>query len=163
MIKIIFSTDKYLSLPPFGTVGLLSMSIDTMKDTILCVIDFSDSARKTLQWAISSAFKSRAHLTILYPYRLKKIQNGESVIEMRKKIEQEAQLRFKKLENDLLPDGQISYEFKSEVGFLADRVEEHSKHHRVNFLVVNRELRTSHRESFDDLVENTRIPVVIIP
>jgi hypothetical protein len=82
---------------------------------------------------------------------------------MRKKIEDEAQLQFDELENDLIAGTQISYEFKTEVGFLANRVTEHSKNHPINFLVVNRDLRTSHKESFDDLVDNTQIPVVIIP
>ena len=133
------------------------------QETILCVIDFSDSSRKTLQWAIDRACKSRSHLTVLYPYRLKRLQNGESAREMRKKIEDEARSSFDLLENDLLTKVQISYDFKTEVGFLANRVEEHSKNHTVCFLVVNRDLRTSQRESFDDLVENIQIPVVILP
>jgi hypothetical protein len=84
-------------------------------------------------------------------------------MEMRKKIEDEARLQFDQLENDLIAGAPISYEFKSEVGFLANRVTEHSKNHPVNFLVVNRDMKTTHKESFDDLVDNTQIPVVIIP
>lgn len=133
-----------------------------MQDSILCVIDFSASSRKALQWAISNACNTRSHLTVLYPYRLKKPQNGESVMDMRKKIEEEARTSFGQLEKDLLQDTPISYEFKTEVGFLANRVEEHSKNHPLNFLVVNKGLRTTHKESFDDLVENTQVPVVII-
>ncbi len=134
-----------------------------MQNSILCVIDFSASSRKALQWAIADARKSHAHVTVLYPYRLKGPQNGETVMDMRKKIEAEAQLSFGQLEKDLLSSAQVSYDFKSEVGFLADRVEEHSKNHHVNFLVLDKELRTNHRESFDDLVENTTVPVVIVP
>ncbi len=139
------------------------MILAKMEGTILCVIDFSDSSRKTLQWAIDNACRMKSRLTVLYPYRLKKLQNGESAFEMRKKIEDEAHLKFHELENELLSHVQIPYEFKTEVGFLANRVEAHSKSHGVNFLVVNRDLKTSQRESFDDLVEHTQIPVVIIP
>lgn len=139
------------------------MILDKMEGSILCVIDFSESARKTLQWAIDNACKTKSRLTVLYPYRLKKLQNGESAFEMRKKIEDDAQSRFHELEKELLAGAQIPYEFKTEVGFLANRVEAHSKSQSVNFLVVNRDLKTSHKESFDDLVEHTQIPVVIIP
>ena len=139
------------------------MILAKMEGTILCVIDFSVSSRKTLQWAIDNACQTKSRLTVLYPYRLTKLQNGESAFEMRKKIEDEAQSRFHELEIELLADAQIPYEFKTEVGFLANRVEAHSKSQGVNFLVVNRDLKTSHRESFDDLVEHTQIPVVIIP
>lgn len=139
------------------------MIVDKIQGTILCVIDFSDSSRKTLQWAIENASLSGSHLTILYPYRLKKLQNGESAVDMRKKIEDEARSLFQVLENELLTGAAIPYDFKTEVGFLADRVEAHSKSQEVNFLVVNRDLRSSHSDSFDDLVEHTQIPVVIIP
>lgn len=84
-------------------------------------------------------------------------------MEMRKRIEDEARLQFNLLENDLIAGAAISYEFKTEVGFLANRVTEHSKNHPVTFLVVSKDLRTSHKESFDELVDNTQIPVVIIP
>jgi hypothetical protein len=67
------------------------------------------------------------------------------------------------LEKDLLLNGKISYDFKSEVGFLADRVEEHTKNHPVSFMVIDKNIRAGNKESFDDLVENTQIPLVIIP
>ena len=139
------------------------MILAKMEGTILCVIDFSDSSRKTLQWAIDNASETKSRLTVLYPYRLMKLQNGESAFEMRKKIEDEARLRFHELETELLADAQIPYEFKTEVGFLANRVEAHSKTQGVNVLVVNRDLKASHKESFDDLVDRTQIPVIIIP
>ena len=139
------------------------MIVDKVQGTILCVIDFSDSSKKTLQWAIDNASKSRSHLTILYPYRLKKPETGESVMEMRKKIEDEARSRFRELENDLLAEASIPNDFRTEVGFLANRVEAHSKSQGIKFLVVARDLKSRHSDSFDDLVENTQIPVVIIP
>jgi hypothetical protein len=82
---------------------------------------------------------------------------------MRRKIEDEANQNFKILETDLLLNKQISYDFKTEVGFIADRVEEHSKNHPINFLVVNKNVRMNNKESFDDLMENMQVPLVIIP
>jgi nucleotide-binding universal stress UspA family protein len=134
-----------------------------MPVSILCVIDFSKSSKKALQWAIANANTHKSHLTVLYPYRLTRAQYGESVIAMRKKIEDEALKNFALLEKDLLLNGKISYDFKSEVGFLADRVEEHTKNHPVSFMVIDKNIRTGNKESFDELVENTQIPLVIIP
>ena len=82
---------------------------------------------------------------------------------LRKKIEDEANKNFELLEKDLLLDKQISYDFKTEVGFIADRVEEYAKTHSINFLVVDKNIRTTNKESFDDLLAATEVPLVIIP
>lgn len=131
--------------------------------SVLCVIDFSDSSRNTLRWAIANAKTHKSHLTVLYPYRLTKAQYGESVIALRKKIEEEAENNFKVLEKDLLANKKLSYDFKTEIGFLADRVEEHTKSHSVVFMVIDKNLRKGNRESFDDLIESTDVPLVIVP
>ena len=133
-----------------------------MSLSILCVIDFSESSKNALKWAVMHTH-SDAHLTILYPYRLIHVPYGESAMGLRKKIEEEANRNFQILEKDLLLDKKISYDFKTEVGFIADRVEEHNRKQPINFLVINKNIRTTNKESFDDLVENTRVPMVIIP
>ncbi len=131
--------------------------------SVLCVIDFSESSKKALQWAVENARSNQSHLTVLYPYRLTQARHGENILAFRRKIEDEANQNFKILEKDLLLNKQISYDFKTEVGFIADRVEEHSKNHPINFLVVNNNVRMNNKESFDDLMENMQVPVVIIP
>jgi hypothetical protein len=102
-------------------------------------------------------------LTVLYPYRLTRAQYGESALALRKKIEDEAKNSFKALEKDLLANKKLSYDFRTEIGFLADRVEEHTKNHSVVFMVIDKNLRKGNRESFDDLIESTDVPLVIIP
>ncbi len=134
-----------------------------MSASVLCIIDFSESSRKALQWAIANAMSHKSHLTILYPYRLTRAQYGESAIALRKKIEDEARKSFGILEQDLLVNKKISYDFKTEVGFISDRVEEHTKNHPVVFMVINKSIRKGNRESFDELVDGTEIPLVIIP
>ena len=135
----------------------------SMSLSILCVIDFSESSKKALEWAAENARTYESHLTVLYSYRLIDIRNGENIIELRRKIEDEANRNFKILENDLLLNKHISYDFKTEVGFIAGRVEEHVKNHPINFLVIDKNLRMSNKESFDDLMENTQVPLLIIP
>jgi hypothetical protein len=134
-----------------------------MSLSILCVIDFSDSSKKVLQWAAENAGTYQLHLTVLYSYRLNHVKHGENITAVRRKIEDDANKNFKILENDVLLNRQISYDFKTEVGFISDRVEEHSKKHPINFLVIDKNIRTSNKESFDDLMENTQVPLVIIP
>lgn len=134
-----------------------------MSLSILCVIDFSESSKKALQWAVQNASTDKSHLTILYPYRLIHVPYGESAMALRKKIEEEANRNFQILEKDLLLNKHISYDFKTEVGFIADRVEEHTKNQPINFLVIDKNIRTNNKESFDDLMENMHVPMVIIP
>ena len=133
-----------------------------MQNSILCAIDFLASSRETLQWAIANAGQTNSSLIILHAYRLNRPENGESVLDMRKKIEENAHLNFEELEKDLLMGRNIPYEFKTEVGFLAARVQEYSRNHPIQFLVISKAM-TNHKESFDDLVENMQVPVVIIP
>jgi len=134
-----------------------------MSLSILCVIDFSESSKKVLQWAAENARTNQSHLTVLYSYRLTPVRNGESIVALKRKIEDEANQNFKILETDLLLDKHITYDFKTEVGFIADRVQEHSKNHPINFLVIDKCIRTSNKESFDELMENMQVPLVIIP
>jgi hypothetical protein len=126
------------------------------------VIDFSESSKNALQWAVNNTH-SGAHLTILYPYRLIHVPYGESPMALRRKIEDEANRNFQILERDFLMNKNISYDFKTEVGFLADRVEEHNKKQPINFLVIDKNIRINNKESFDELMETTPVPMVIIP
>ena len=116
-----------------------------------------------MQWAADSAVSNQAHLTVLYPYRLTRLPFGESAVAMRKKIEEQATRNFEALESELLKGKNISYDFKSEVGFLSDRVEEHSRRNPLSFVVIDKSIRSINRESFDDLVEHADVPVVIVP
>jgi hypothetical protein len=163
MIKIIFETDEPLDFLQMRQLRLFFRLKNNMQNSVLCVIDLSASSRKALQWAIEDARRINAHLTVLYPYRLSRQQNGENVVQLRKKIEEQALMAFAELERDLLKGSKISYDFRTEVGFLSDRVEEHSRSHPLNVLVVNKGLRTAQTESFDELVESMDVPVVIIP
>ena len=133
-----------------------------MADSILCVIDFSESSRKALQWAVANAVTHQSHITILHPYRLTRGQYGESPVDLRKKIEADAKRNFGILEEDLLRNKSISYDFRSEVGFIADRVENHTRNHPVSCMVVDKSMRAENKESFDQLVDSAKIPLVII-
>lgn len=133
-----------------------------MSKNILCTIDFSESSRHALQWAVAEAQKYSGHLTILYTYRLIKPKNGE-IVEIKKKIEEDAALKFSQLESEILLNQNISYDFRIEVGFINDRVAFFTQHNPIKFLVMDRAMGSSNKESFNELVEHIKVPLVIVP
>lgn len=132
-----------------------------MNKGILCTIDFSDASREVLRWSVGLAKKLNTHLTILHTYRLNKL-NGEAV-QLKRQLEAEARRKFGQLEEELIKGEGIAYEFKTEVGFVADGVERHVMKDSVSFLVMDKQLSAASKESFDELVEHLHVPLVIIP
>jgi K+-sensing histidine kinase KdpD len=133
-----------------------------MDNTILCTIDFSDSSKDVLQYAVNLSKQYNNHITVLYTYRLLNSLNGE-VIDIRKKIEEQAKQNFSILEKEVLAGSGVSYDFKIEVGFVSNRVREYAKTNKVSFLVMGKKINGSSRESFDELAENIHVPLVIVP
>ena len=130
--------------------------------TILCTIDFSDTSRQALAWAIGIAQELNMHLTILYTYRLIHAPGG-NVVQLKKKLEEEALQKFAQLEKDMLLGRLLSYDFKTEVGFMADRIEDHTRQHTISFVVMDKNLGASNKELLDDLLEHIQAPLVIVP
>lgn len=131
-----------------------------MTNGIVSVTDFSDHSKETVRWAIDLAKKLDSHLTILYTYRLLK-QEGEAV-PLKRKMEADASKNFTELENQLLAGSGIEYDFKTEVGFIDDRIEEYVKHNQLSFLVMGK-LGARNKETFDDLLKHLQVPLVIVP
>ena len=132
-----------------------------MKDEILCTIDFSEASKNALRWSIDLANRLQSHLTILYTYRLNK--QNETALTMKKKMEEEARSNFRDLERELLLGTNLIYDFKTEVGFVADRVEEHAKNRKIDFLVMSKGTTNGAKEAFEELMEHLKIPLIIIP
>src|SRR5215475_4968426 len=135
-----------------------------MNKGILCVIDFSNSSRDALRWAIMLTQELGCTLTILYTYRfLASSRHGGEAIEMKRKIEEDAEKKFKYLESELLIGKGIAYNFKIEVGFIADRAKNHLKKNGADLLVVGKAMDTANKQSIDELVADLQMPLVIIP
>jgi hypothetical protein len=133
-----------------------------MQKAILCTIDFSQSSRHTLQCAAKLASDLNVHLTVLFTYRLMKVKTDE-VFQRKKEIEQKAAADFALLENELLKGKGISYDFKMEVGFLADRVDAYARKSQIGYVVIDRNMSVESREAFDDLVVTMSVPTLIVP
>jgi hypothetical protein len=133
-----------------------------MARTILCTIDFTPSSTYALKCAIALAKDLGAHLIILYTYRLTR-DHKEEVFERKRRTEEQAVNNFSAIENDLLKTSGITYEFKTEIGFVADRVEALVRKTPIGFLVMDRNMTFETRESFEELLANMVIPTVIVP
>ena len=133
-----------------------------MTKSILCTTDFSEASKRALAWAVNFSKEEGSDLTILYTYRLTK-NVADELVQWKKKVEEEANKKFIAFETEYLKDIGIKYEFKIEVGFAADRIEDHAKKNHLRFIVMDRTMCTRNKETFDDLIENINVPVVIIP
>jgi hypothetical protein len=133
-----------------------------MTQIILCTIDFSEDSKETLRWAAAMARSLKAHLTILYTYRLNKYGEGQA-LQMKKKIVEEANRKFALLEKEILTGQNISYDFISEVGFVYDRIEDHAKSKAVMFFVMDKNMISANQENYQEIVEHIQVPLVIVP
>lgn len=129
---------------------------------ILCAVDFSESSNRSLQWAVQMAQLLQAHLTILHTFRLIHPKGIEAMV-MKRKKEEDAITNFTSLEKRMLEGKAVSYDFKTEVGFITDRIEDYSRKNSIHFLVLGNHLVETNKETFDELVKNIEIPLVIIP
>lgn len=129
---------------------------------VLCTVDFSNPSIQALKWAVQFSRDTGCDLAILYSYRLTRRMN-EDIISSKKKIEQEALRHFSDFENEFLKNVNLTYEFKVEIGFIADRVEDFAKKNALSFIVMDKVLCTRSRDTFDELLEQTGVPLIIIP
>jgi len=135
---------------------------ESTPQTILCTVDFSATTQQSIEWGIIMARQLRAHLTILFVYRLILDRGGE-IFHLKKAIEEEAQRKFNELEKDFLNGQGLSYDFKIEVGFVSDRIEDYAKKTSLRFLVINRSIESNSNETLDELFEHIHIPMLLVP
>lgn len=128
--------------------------------TLLFVTNFSETSTNALTWAIREAQRHKLHVSVLYPYRLNQQAKKDSV-QSKVELEREAIERFEQLEEKLLHDKHMTYDFKAEIGFLRDRVQEFARKHRVAIIVIGNDLAKD--ESFGELVDELTVPLVIVP
>lgn len=137
--------------------------LNGQKAAILCLIDFSEASSGALKWAGVEASKQGAHLVVLYPYRLTKLQGKDGLVKLRQGIDQDAIINFEKIAKQTLEDLPIKYEFKPEVGFIPDRVYAHSHQKEFSMLVISKRMAISNRESIQEVIDLIKFPLVIVP
>lgn len=163
MTKVIHGNDHYPCAEVFRRLCLLEKTGERngMTNGVLCIIDFTVSSKGVLKCAALLSKKFNKHLTILYTYRILK-QNGEATVQ-KKQSEEIAFRNFASLEKEVLAGEGLNYDFKTEIGFINNRAEDHIKKNNISLLVIDRGLSVRNKEPFDDLIGKLKIPYVIVP
>ena len=146
-------------------VRIMNNGKEKYKETdkaILCLVDLSDASQSALRWATSMARTLNAHLTILYTYRFLQPVKTE-VLLLKKQSEGAALKKFLEWESEILADKHVNYDFRSEVGFVADRVEDYVSKNPVILLAIHKPIVHDNKETVQQLIDQLKVPMVIIP
>lgn len=130
--------------------------------TILCLIDLSESSKKTVEWSIALSKKLNAHLTVIFNYRLNG-ERKEDAVQDKRNREVKAVHDFAEIEKELLKNAGIHYDLRSEIGFVYDRIEEHARKKNILLAVVQKKMAFDKKDFMEELVEKIQVPLVIIP
>jgi hypothetical protein len=133
---------------------------------VLCALDFSESSPWVIRSAIEVALRHRTNLIVLFSYRL--VQPFEGTIgEYRKNVESKARASFEELINKVSVQENVKYEFRSEIGFLSDRIEAYVEKNDVGVIVIGHEMANAmndhKRMSLQQFINNIKVPILIIP
>ncbi len=137
------------------------------QNSILCVIDFSESSLKALKWTVHLAGKSNARVTVLFCYRLITSIDDHETLDLKRNMEAEASMKFHALEKDLIKENSFSWDFVTEIGFFPFRIEMFLQKKPVGLIVMGNSIIENFndykRMSFDQFLKNVKIPVVVVP
>lgn len=134
-----------------------------MPKSILCLIDFSEDSIQALRWTAELAMKLHAHLTIVHPYRLMHTDKKDDTVQAKKELDIKASKNFEKIAVDIFKDVSVTYDFRPEVGFIYDRVRDHSRRSKILFVAIERNFALNKKEALDELIRQIEVPLVIIP
>lgn len=171
MIKIMYNNDartsNALSHPVIfvSTVFIVKplLPVNSLTDSILCLIDFSEDSIRALRWTAGIAMSLHAHMTIVHPYRLVHSDKKEDLVQAKKELDMKAANNFEKIALDIFKDGTVTYDFRPEVGFIYDRVRDHSRRNKILFVAIEKKFALNKKEALDELIEQIEVPLVIIP
>jgi len=116
-----------------------------------------------LKWAIEEAKKHNCHISVLYPYRLNQERRNGLNIQSKKELDRMATTRFEDVAEGLLQESKISFDFRSEVGFVQDRIRQFTNKHDVAMLVMGKRMAMENTESLQELIGWLDVPVVMVP
>jgi len=131
--------------------------------SILAVIDFSESSKEVLKWAICMAEKLNVHLTILHPYRLNQLDKKEDMVGIKKKLELDAVKNFELVAHDLFSNQKVSFDFRAEVGFLQDRIEDYARRNNILLFVIGFNVIDGNEGILREIENEIKIPLMVVP
>jgi len=127
------------------------------------VIDFSDESKEAIEAAVKIAGNSHSPLAVLYPYRLNQPRNVANVVEWKRTLDEDANIRFKSITGDLFKERNVPVEFRPEVGFIKDRIEAYTQKNTVSMIVVSSQLFLGSNDMFGSIVNKLKCPLMVIP
>lgn len=129
-------------------------------------MDFRDGEEKTLEVAAEIAGAVKAHLLVLYPYRLIGDTQGD-IPSLKRKLESDARKRFEALRDKLEGTGRLSMEFQPEIGFAVDRIMAHVRRNSIDMVVISQDATGNAGEwkslPLTDLIAHSNVPFVVVP
>lgn len=119
-----------------------------------------------MRCAIEVAMRHRTDLIVLFSYRLAQPFEG-TIAGYRKNIESKARADFEELVEKVSLNGRVKYEFRSEIGFLSDRIEAYIEKNDVGVIVIGHEMANTmndHRSmTLQQFIHNIKVPILIVP
>ncbi len=138
-----------------------------MAKSIVCAIDLTESSKGVVEVATKLASSLKEHLTIIFSYRLNQSMVEDDVFLNKKEVEGKAMAEFKGMEEMFLINGLTSYEFRSEIGFLSDRLLAYMSKHEVDLLIIGQQLAQINadykKEGIENFLDKLQIPVLVVP
>ena len=133
---------------------------------ILCALDFSEASENIVKQAMDMAMQRGGGLIVLYAYRLIQPMEG-SMVDYRNSMEERAGRNFEAIMNRIEMNGSVPYEFRTEIGFLSDRVEDFTKRNTVDLIVMGQNLARTINEhrgmTFEHFLDTVNLPVLVVP
>jgi nucleotide-binding universal stress UspA family protein len=134
---------------------------------ILCVVDLSESTEKVLEVAARIANACKAHLIVLFPYRLIDYNHRGDIPSLKLKLESEAREKFQQLRRVTPGLATLPCELQVEIGFIADRINAHVRRGNIDMIVMGqqKEYSPADGKGFDlqHLITSAQLPFVIVP
>lgn len=137
-----------------------------MFERILYPTDFSENSVKAMEYAVKVSQANNAELIILYTYRL--INNGHSDdIVHRNNLTELGRNEFEKVDNAFLGSSGVNYTFRSEVGFIVDRILANTVENNVDLVIlcddVNKKIESKAEKGQEKLMKRINCPVMLVP
>jgi nucleotide-binding universal stress UspA family protein len=134
---------------------------------ILCVVDFSEASEKVLGAAADLATASKAHLIVLFPYRLLDQDHGGDMNALKKRLDSEATRKFQDLKKTLPRLEKVIPEFHSEIGFVVGRINAYLAKNKIDIVIIGehpvKERNNQINGELEKLISTSRIPFIIVP
>ncbi len=139
-------------------------------DNILVPIDFSETSRNALKYAIAIAEKAGARLTLAHAMRLipptpstHRIVPGD----LKSELEESVKAQFSILKEDILDFTELQYEFVTKIGFSIDVIESMASSKVYDLVVMGTNGATGLNKFFGSttsaIIKEVDVPVIAIP